>query len=155
MAEKKQGTLPTVESKLTPKERKVCLKIVDLKEGLSSQRAEALLALDKGLMRVEVSKQTGLTNDQIRYLLGRFRQIRLSLFPADVLGKTQPGSAAKSKKSEKARERVKVEVAEEKKKKKKKGKKKNKKKDKKKKKKKDKKSKKSKKAKKNKKKSKK
>jgi len=151
MAKKTQGTVPTVGVKLTPKERKVCLKIADLKQGLSSQRAEALLYLDKALTRAEVSKQTGLTNDQIRYLLGRFRQIRLSLFPAEVLGKSQPGLAKKEKKSEKTAERAKVEVVEKEKKKKKK----DKKKQKKKKQEKDKKSKKFKKAKKNKKKSKK
>ena len=50
-----------------------------------SQRARALLALDGGATQIEAGQISGLTKGQVRYWLAKFREIRLSIFPPELI----------------------------------------------------------------------
>ena len=68
--------------KLTAKQREVCNQYAKKRTGLATKRAKALLAIDGGATRSEVSKKTGLSLPQIQYLLTRFKAKKLAIFPA-------------------------------------------------------------------------
>ena len=87
-----QRTAQNKESLLTSAEQEICQKIVALDTELAGSRAATLLALNQGLTRAETSRQTGLTLGQIRYLLTRFRKMRLALFSEDILSQVQPST---------------------------------------------------------------
>jgi len=72
------------ESLMLPDERIVCEQIAAANESPHSSRAQALLALDSGGSQEEAAAQSGLTPNQVKYWLGRFRNHRLTIFP-DVL----------------------------------------------------------------------
>jgi DNA-directed RNA polymerase specialized sigma24 family protein len=69
---------------LTVQERQACEQIA-AGNAPHSQRAQALLALDEGVTQSEAGSRAALTVGQVRYWLGRFRQRRLEIFPADEL----------------------------------------------------------------------
>ena len=74
---------------LSPEERGVCKQLA-AGEAPWSQRAQALMALDKGATQAEAGGRAGLTRTQARYWLGRYREDGLSIFPEAELSQTQP-----------------------------------------------------------------
>jgi len=74
LKDQKEGVL------LTPQERIDCQNITAGKL-LDSQRAKALLALDEGATQAQAAQLTGLTRNQVKYWLGKFRRERLDAFP--------------------------------------------------------------------------
>jgi len=95
--------MPNSEKLLTVEERDACRKIAAPGEGLASQRATALLAIDQGATRAQASEQTGLTLGQIGYLLRTFRQRHLAMFPGaepeEDKGKKEAKKPRKDKKA--------------------------------------------------------
>ena len=89
MANKKQSTTNTSGKLLFIEEQDVCQKIAEVDAGVASIRAEALIAIDEGVSKSQVSERLGLTPGQIRYLLTTFRKKRLAIFPDDVLKEVQ------------------------------------------------------------------
>ena len=75
---------------LEPQERAGCQQLA-AGDPPHSQRAQALLALDQGASQAEAARSSGLSAGQVRYWLGRFRQRRMEIFPADAL---EPGPTA-------------------------------------------------------------
>ena len=69
---------------LTPRERVVCLRI-SAGDTIHSQRAQALIAIDDGATQVQACQRSGLTQGQVSYWLGKFRKIRLDIYPEDYL----------------------------------------------------------------------
>jgi hypothetical protein len=65
---------------LNREERAVCERVA-AGEAPWSQRAQALLALDEGATQVGAGGRAGLTQGQVSYWLGRFRQDGLGIFP--------------------------------------------------------------------------
>ena len=86
---------------LSPEERAACRRIA-AGEAPWSQHAQSLLALDTGATQAAAAEQAGLTAGQVKYWLGRFRSDRLDIFPAALLGQTQPEPAQDAEASEKA-----------------------------------------------------
>ncbi len=72
---------------LSMQARKKCQEIAQLKAGLASKRALALLAVDQGEVQGEAAKNAGLTIGQVRYAIALFRKKKLALFPDDLLNK--------------------------------------------------------------------
>lgn len=68
---------------LTSEERTACEQIAT-SQAPYSQRAQAILALADGASQAEAAQQSGLTENQVRYWLGRFRSKRLDIFPERV-----------------------------------------------------------------------
>ena len=100
------------EKLLTAEEQDACQKIAASGDGLEGQRAAALLAIDQGATRTQVSEQTSLTSGQIGYLLRAFGRKRLELFHNAEASEEQPaaepaepemkkGKGKKAKKSKK------------------------------------------------------
>jgi len=83
------------ESLMTPDERTVCKQIAAAGESPHNLRAQALLILDTGVSQAEAAAQSGLTPNQVKYWLGRFRNNRLTIFP-DVLITVAPQSSAET-----------------------------------------------------------
>lgn len=72
------------ESLMTPDERTACEQIAAAGESPHSLRAQALLILDTGASQEDAATQSGLTPNQVRYWLGRFRNHRLTIFPEEL-----------------------------------------------------------------------
>lgn len=89
MSEEKEIVAQTNDRLLSEAERNFCEHLAQSGEGLSNQRAAALLFLDSGSTRAEAGVQSGLTLGQVRYLLAAFRQKRLSMFMEGVLMETE------------------------------------------------------------------
>jgi transposase-like protein len=89
---------------LNLEERAVCERVA-AGEAPWSQRAQALLALDEGATQVGAGGRAGLTQGQVRYWLGRFRQDGLGIFPesekAETTDMKAAGAAEKPKKKKK------------------------------------------------------
>lgn len=88
------------DSLLSTEERNICEQIA-AQTDLHGQRARALLALDDGGSRAEAGTIAALSPGQVRYLMTKFRQQRLEIFPAEVLDKLQPKPESKAAKPEK------------------------------------------------------
>ena len=82
---------------LSPEERGVSKQLAAGGEAPWSQRAQALLALDEGATLAGAGSQAGLTQTQVRYWLGRYREDGLSIFPEAELSQTQPEPAQETK----------------------------------------------------------
>lgn len=65
---------------LTPDEGAACEALAS-GEAPHSQRAQALLALDRGATQAEAAQVAGLSLGQLRYWLGKFRESRMAIFP--------------------------------------------------------------------------
>jgi Mg-chelatase subunit ChlI len=65
---------------LSLQEREACVQIT-LTESPYNQRAQALLALDDGSTRADAAYRSGLSAGQVKYLLSRFREKRMAMFP--------------------------------------------------------------------------
>jgi hypothetical protein len=66
---------------LTKNDRIICTALIQRQDGLNRQRAEALLLLDGGASRAEAAGKSGLTKDQVHYLIRKFRQVGMTFFP--------------------------------------------------------------------------
>ena len=73
------------ESLMTPDERTACEQIAAASGSPHSPRAQALLILNTGASQEEAATQSGLTPNQVRYWLGRFRSRRLTIFPDELV----------------------------------------------------------------------
>ena len=96
--------------KLLSAQERVAFRMISSGNDLHGKRAIALLAIDDGATQSEAAQQSGLTPGQVKYWLGKFRQVRMQIFPAEVLRTEQPGQepknapkSGKSKKSEEAK----------------------------------------------------
>jgi CHAD domain-containing protein len=70
---------------LNPQEQAVCQEIA-ARDDLHGRRAQALLALDEGATQAKAGRRAGMSDRRVRYWLAAFRQERLDVFPARVLG---------------------------------------------------------------------
>jgi CHAD domain-containing protein len=68
---------------LTPAERTACLRIAEADDEYGL-RSRALLALDEGMTQAQAAERSGLSRNQVRYWLGKFRDERMAIFPAAV-----------------------------------------------------------------------
>jgi hypothetical protein len=98
------------EGKLLSEQERVAFKMISTGNDLHGQRAIALLAVDQGATRAEAAQQAGLTPGQVKYWLGKFRQVRMQIFPEELLKAEQldqepkgSSKAGKSKKSKKGK----------------------------------------------------
>ena len=91
-------------SLLTEQER-IAFKMIATGNDLHGQRAVALLAVDAGATQAEAARQASLTPGQVKYWLGKFRQVRMQIFPEKLLKADQAPdesvTAGKSTKSKK------------------------------------------------------
>ena len=81
---------------LTPAEK---LKLSKISNGPNphGQRAKALLALNEGSTQVTAGISAGLTRDQVKYWVAKFRASRMGIFPDTIVkeGKTTEDKPAK------------------------------------------------------------
>lgn len=91
-------------SLLRPEERAALAELAEKGE-VEGQRAEALLLLDEGRAQAEAAEESGLTINQVRYVLAKFEEKRLlalpdalALLPADPVPgpRAEPGTAVQS-----------------------------------------------------------
>ena len=66
-------------------EERMALQQLARQEGLDGQRAAALLALDEGKTQADAAEESGLTINQVRYIVKKFRSDRLLALP-DAIG---------------------------------------------------------------------
>ena len=98
------------EERLLSEQERIAFKMISSGKDLHGQRAIALLAIDGGASQAEAARQAGLTPGQVKYWLGKFRQVRMQIFPDELLTaeaqEKAPGetaAAGKPKKSGKAK----------------------------------------------------
>lgn len=70
---------------MTAAERRQCETIAALNLPLVSQRARALLLIDSGSSQAEAASRTGLSGGQLRYAVTRFKNLRLAMFPPEII----------------------------------------------------------------------
>jgi hypothetical protein len=73
------------EAKLLSAQEREALKMISTGNDLQSQRAFALLAVDEGTTQKEAAQRSGLTAGQVKYWVGKFRRVRMDMFPEEVL----------------------------------------------------------------------
>ena len=73
------------ESKLLSAQEREAFKMISTGNDLHGQRALALLAIDEGATQKQAAERSGLTASQVKYWLGKFRQVRMDIFPEQVL----------------------------------------------------------------------
>lgn len=66
---------------LTAAEAAALTRLAEIDEGLNGRRAQALLAIDIGHTQAEAAAGAGLTKGQLGYILRKFREERLAVFP--------------------------------------------------------------------------
>ena len=71
--------------KLLSSQERVAFKMISTGNDLHGQRALALLAVDEGATQAQAAQQAGLTPGQVKYWLSKFREIRLAIFPDQIL----------------------------------------------------------------------
>jgi Mg-chelatase subunit ChlI len=77
------------EGKLLSAQERVAFRMISTGNDLHGQRAIALLAIDEGASQVEAAQLAGLTPGQVKYWLGKFRRVRMEIFPEQVLNADQ------------------------------------------------------------------
>lgn len=77
------------EGKLLSEQERIAFKMIATGNDLHGQRAIALLAVDEGATQAEAARQAGLTVGQVKYWLGKFRQVRMEIFPEQILETNQ------------------------------------------------------------------
>ena len=104
MTNQKGNTVP--EGKLLSDQEREAFKMIATGNDLHGQRAIALLAIDDGATQAQAAQQSGLTPGQVKYWLGKFRQVRMQIFPEQLLKaekvegkKKKEGKPKKAKKS--------------------------------------------------------
>lgn len=94
------------EGRLLSDQEREAFKMISTGNDLHGQRAIALLAIDEGASQAQAAQQTGLTAGQVQYWLGKFRRVRMEIFPEQVLKpekmKSPDAKESKSKKSKKS-----------------------------------------------------
>lgn len=75
--------------KLLSAQERVAFKMISTGNDLHGQRALALLAIDEGATQEQAGQQAGLTTGQVTYWLGKFRRVRMDIFPEQVLNADQ------------------------------------------------------------------
>ena len=97
--------------KLLSSQEREAFKMISTGNDLHGQRAIALLAIDDGATQKQAAERSGLTTGQVKYWLGKFRQVRMEIFPEQVLqadqldadqGEPEP-DVKKAKKAKKAK----------------------------------------------------
>ncbi|MGB5845950.1 MAG: helix-turn-helix domain-containing protein [Anaerolineales bacterium] len=73
------------EGKLLSAQERVAFRMISTGNDLHGQRAIALLAIDEGASQEEAAQRAGLTAGQVKYWLGKFRRVRMEIFPEQVL----------------------------------------------------------------------
>jgi hypothetical protein len=92
------------EGELLSDQEREAFKMVSTGNDLHSQRAIALLAIDDGATQAEAAQLSGLTAGQVKYWLGKFRQVRMEIFPEQVLQAEMPeGEPAQKSKTKKSK----------------------------------------------------
>jgi hypothetical protein len=96
------------EGKLLSEQERIAFRMISTGNDLHGKRAIALLAIDEGATQAEAAQQAGLTRGQVKYWLGKFRQVRMQIFPEEILKAeqlekepedTKTGKPKKTKKS--------------------------------------------------------
>jgi hypothetical protein len=83
------------EGRLLSDQEREAFKMISTGNDLHGQRAIALLAIDEGATQAQAAQQSGLTPGQVKYWLGKFRQVRMEIFPEQVLKAEKIESPAK------------------------------------------------------------
>jgi hypothetical protein len=73
------------EGKLLSEQERIAFRMISTGNDLHGKRAIALLAIDEGATQAEAAQQAGLTRGQVKYWLGKFRQVRMQIFPEEIL----------------------------------------------------------------------
>jgi hypothetical protein len=94
MMNQKKDALP--EGRLLSEQEREAFKMISTGNDLHGQRAIALLAIDGGATQAQAAQQAGLTAGQVKYWLGKFRQVRMEIFPEQIL-KTDKAESQKKK----------------------------------------------------------
>jgi transposase-like protein len=98
MMNQKNNAIP--EGRLLSDQEREAFKMISTGNDLHGQRAIALLAIDGGATQAQAAQQSGLTAGQVKYWLGKFRQVRMEIFPEQILMADRDESQKKkSKKS--------------------------------------------------------
>lgn len=104
MTNQNNGNVP--EGRLLSDQEREAFKMISTGNDLHGQRAIALLAIDDGATQAQAAQRSGLTAGQVKYWLGKFRQVRMEIFPEQILKTEKMESPAvkesKSKKSKKS-----------------------------------------------------
>lgn len=66
-------------------DKEICTQLKNLDSSDASQRAAALLFINDGATQTEAAEKSGLTIGQIRYLVKRFKEKGIEMFPAELL----------------------------------------------------------------------
>lgn len=80
-----QNDTDVLEGNLLSEQERQAFKMISSGNDLHGQRAIALLAIDGGATQAEAAQQAGLRPGQVKYWLGKFRQVRMEIFPEQVL----------------------------------------------------------------------
>ena len=80
-----QNDTDVLEGNLLSEQERQAFKMISSGNDLHGQRAIALLAIDGGATQAEAAQQAGLSPGQVKYWLGKFRQVRMEIFPEQVL----------------------------------------------------------------------
>ena len=104
MMNQKNEAVP--EGRLLSDQEREAFKMISTGNDLHGQRALALLAIDEGASQAQAAQKAGLTAGQVKYWLGKFRRVRMEIFPEQVLKpekmKSPAAKKSKSKKSKKS-----------------------------------------------------
>ena len=79
MMNQKNDAIP--EGRLLSDQEREAFKMISTGNDLHGQRAIALLAIDEGASQSQAAQQAGLTAGQVKYWLGKFRRVRMEIFP--------------------------------------------------------------------------
>lgn len=83
MMNQKNDAIP--EGRLLSDQEREAFKMIATGNDLHGQRAIALLAIDEGASQAQAAEQAGLTTGQVKYWLGKFRRVRMEIFPEQIL----------------------------------------------------------------------
>lgn len=91
-----QNNIPP-EGKLLSAQERVAFRMISSGNDLHGKRAIALLSIDGGATQSEAAQQSGLTPGQVKYWLGKFRQVRMQIFPEELRNAEQVAQASEEK----------------------------------------------------------
>lgn len=83
-------------------EERIALQQLAQQQDIDGQRAAALLALDEGKTQAAAAEESGLTVNQVRYIVKKFRSDRLLAFP-DAIGLLPPEEETQEESAEDTR----------------------------------------------------
>jgi transposase-like protein len=82
---------------LLSEQERIAFKMISTGNDLHGKRAVALLAFDAGATQAEAARQAGLSPGQVKYWLGKFRQVRMQIFPEELRNAEQVAQASEEK----------------------------------------------------------